>query len=126
MDSASRARTIAIAAAAALTLDQTSKTAALAVLQPHVPVDVAPFLALRMGFNTGVAFGMLASDANVFRWPLIVATLLILVPLTVTAMRANALERPSLSAIIGGATGNLTDRVWRGRVTDFLDVHVAG
>jgi signal peptidase II len=122
---ASRARAIFLTAGAALALDQASKSMALAALQPHVPVDVTPFLALRLGFNTGVSFGMLASDANTFRLPLIVLTLVIIVVLTVVAMQANVLERVALSAIIGGAAGNLADRVWRGRVTDFIDVHVA-
>lgn len=89
-------------------------------------MDVTPFLALRLGFNTGVSFGMFATDANTFRLPLIVLTLVIIVALSVMAMRASALERVALSAVIGGAAGNLTDRIWRGRVTDFIDLHVAG
>ncbi|ARQ01075.1 signal peptidase II [Pseudorhodoplanes sinuspersici] len=125
MMSASRARTIFLTAGAALALDQTSKSMALAALQPHVPVDVTPFFALSLGFNTGVSFGMLASDANTFRMPLIVLTLVIIVALAVMAMRATTLERVALSAIIGGAAGNLTDRIWRGRVTDFIDLFVA-
>ena len=122
----SRARTIFLTAGAALALDQASKYMALAALQPHVPMDVTPFLALRLGFNTGVSFGMFATDANTFRLPLIVLTLVIIVALSVMAMRASALERVALSAVIGGAAGNLTDRIWRGRVTDFIDLHVAG
>ena len=121
-----RARTIFLTAGAALALDQASKSMALAALQPHVPMDVTPFLALRLGFNTGVSFGMFATDANTFRLPLILLTLAIIVALSVMAMRASALERVALSAVIGGAAGNLTDRIWRGRVTDFIDLHVAG
>lgn len=124
--SASRARTIFLTAVAALALDQASKSTALAALQPHAPMDVTPFLALRLGFNTGVSFGMFATDANTFRLPLILLTLAIIVALSVMAMRASALERVALSAVIGGAAGNLTDRIWRGRVTDFIDLHVAG
>jgi len=120
-----RARTIFLTAGAALALDQASKSMALAALQPHVPMDVTPFLALRLGFNTGVSFGMFATDANTFRLPLILLTLVIIVVLSVMAMRASALERVALSAVIGGAAGNLTDRIWRGRVTDFIDLHVA-
>lgn len=126
MNIASRARTIFLIAGAALALDQASKSMALAALQPHLPVDVTPVFALRLGFNTGVSFGMLATDANTFRLPLIALTLVIIIALVVMAMRATALERVAFSAIIGGAAGNLVDRVWRGRVTDFIDVHVAG
>jgi signal peptidase II len=125
MNIASRARTIFLIAGAALALDQASKSMALAALQPRAPVDVTPFFALRLGFNTGVSFGMFANDANTFRLPLIVLTLVIIIALVVMAMRATALERVAFSAIIGGAAGNLVDRVWRGRVTDFIDVHVA-
>jgi signal peptidase II len=126
MKIASRALTILMTAAAALTLDQTSKSAALAALQPHVPVDVTPFLTLRLGFNTGVSFGMFATDSNTLRIPLILLTAAIVIALIVMAVRANTVERVALSAIIGGAAGNLTDRVLRGKVTDFIDVHVAG
>lgn len=121
-----RARTIFLTVGAALALDQTSKSMALAALQPHVPVDVMPLLALHLGFNTGVSFGMFATNANSFRMPLIMLTLVIVIALSAMAMRASALERVALSAIIGGAAGNLTDRIWRGRVTDFIDVHMAG
>lgn len=87
-----RARTIFLTAGAALALDQVSKSMALAALQPHVPMDVTPFLALRLGFNTGVSFGMFATDANTFRLPLILLTLVIIVALSVMAMRARRLN----------------------------------
>ncbi len=120
------ARTIFLIVGTALALDQATKTVALAALQPHVPVDVGPFLAMRLVFNTGVSFGLFATDANSFRIPLIVLTLFILFVLTMMAVQAGTRERAAIGAIMGGAGGNLVDRIWRGRVTDFIDLHVAG
>lgn len=119
-------RSICLGAGAVLALDQASKYLVLAWLRPNVYLDVIPFLSLRLGFNTGVSFGMFATDANTFRIPLIVVTLIIIAILIVVAMRSAPFERGAVSAIIGGAAGNLADRVFRGKVTDYIDIHVAG
>jgi signal peptidase II len=119
-------RSIFLVTGAVLSLDQTSKCMAIAWLRPNAPVDVIPFLSLRLGFNTGISFGMFATENNVFRLPLILLALLIIVVLAVVAQRSKPFDRHAMSAIIGGALGNLADRFFRGSVTDFIDVHAAG
>jgi signal peptidase II len=82
-------------------------------------------LALRLGYNTGISFGMFASDSATNRLVLIGVTALVTIVMLIYALRSrDGLERAGLAAVVGGAAGNLTDRILRGRVTDFIDVHI--
>ncbi len=111
----------------AITADTSSKAWAESALQPGQPVSVlGDFFQLILGYNTGVAFGMLANVG-------IVSTILpaiVIVGLSIWFFRAlRARELPQASAlalgfILGGALGNFLDRVADGRVTDFLDVGI--
>lgn len=121
-----RSGTVLLIAIVVLALDQISKCAALTLLNEHVPLDVAAMLALRLGYNTGISFGMFASDSATNRLVLIAVTALVTGLMLIYALRSrDKLERAGLAAIVGGAAGNLTDRIYRGRVTDFIDVHIA-
>lgn len=74
--------------------------------------------------NPGVSFGLFRADQDIVRWLLAAFSALVAVVLGVWAMRVN---RPLLAAalglIMGGAVGNLIDRVRWGTVVDFIDVH---
>lgn len=121
-----RSGTVLLIAIVVLALDQISKFAALALLKEYVPLDVAAMIALRLGYNTGISFGMFASETAANRLVLIAVTALVTVVMLIYALRSrDTLERAGLAAIVGGAAGNLTDRIYRGRVTDFIDFHIA-
>jgi signal peptidase II len=118
-----------IAAIVALVTDQTSKAWALEALWPpySAGITLLPVLNLRLGFNTGVTFGMFAESAAGAVW------LLVLVKLAVIAFLAHwlwrsalRLECAALGLIIGGALGNIADRLWIGAVVDFIDAHYGG
>jgi signal peptidase II len=80
---------------------------------------------LRLGYNTGISFGMFASDSATNRLVLIGVTALVTIVMLIYALRSrDGLERAGLAAVVGGAAGNLTDRILRCRVTDFIDVHI--
>ncbi|MFC7693690.1 signal peptidase II [Paeniroseomonas aquatica] len=86
-----------------------------------------PFLDLVLVHNRGVTFGLLASDHPAGRWLLILLTGTITVALLVWLRRAqNRTQAAALGLIIGGALGNLMDRLRHGAVTDFLDFHAQG
>lgn len=108
--------TIALAAAVAvLALDQISKAFARTHLAAEV-VELGPFLNLRLGLNTGVTFG---------RWALVAATSAVVVWLLVWMWReARVAVLIPLGLIVGGALGNIRDRLRYGAVTDFIDLHV--
>jgi signal peptidase II len=92
-------------------------------------IDVfPPFLNLRMAWNRGVNFGLFASDVNIMRWVL-VAVALAITAWVIWWMRQ---ERPgrwgliSAGLLVGGALGNVVDRVVYGAVADFLNMSCCG
>ncbi|MEO8811568.1 MAG: signal peptidase II [Caulobacteraceae bacterium] len=73
--------------------------------------------------NRGVSFGLFQSDAPWTRWALAAFSGVVAVALAVWARRAEKpLAAVAIGLIVGGATGNLIDRVRFGAVTDFIDV----
>jgi signal peptidase II len=113
--------------AAVIVLDQLSKWWALAVLHPGVPHPAIPgFLDWTLTFNPGAAFSFLAHGDGWQRWFFVVLALVISAVLVVwlarTARRDWRTALP-LALIVGGALGNLIDRLHAAQVTDFIDVH---
>ena len=93
----------------------------------HPPIEVTPFFNLVMVWNTGVSFGLFASDSEAGRWALIALACAISAGLawwvrTVTT----PLLAGSIGAVVGGAIGNVVDRLVYGAVADFFDVHAFG
>ncbi|MFZ6765268.1 signal peptidase II [Pseudoroseomonas sp. WGS1072] len=115
-------------AGVALLLDQVSKAWALAALwPPHLPYPVTPFFNLRLGFNTGVSFGMFAGGSAASAWVLSAVCTAVAAGLLVWMWRSRSRrEAAGLGLVTGGALGNIVDRIRQGAVTDFLDFHVAG
>jgi signal peptidase II len=89
---------------------------------------IAPFLTFRMGWNTGVNFGLFSHNADVMRWVLIAVALAISVWVWVWTRREAASKWVQISAglLIGGALGNVVDRVAYGAVADFLNMSCCG
>lgn len=116
-----------LAAVAALTIDQTTKYLALSSMAVGQRIPVAPIFDLRLGFNEGVSFGLLAEwFAGRPSAPIILA-LAIIAALAFWMFRTgDRWEGLGLGSVIGGALGNVADRIRLGAVADFLDFHVAG
>jgi signal peptidase II len=80
--------------------------------------------------NPGAAFGLLADADATLRIPFFLTVSAIAVTALTFFVRRIEDQRVlllvSLGTILGGALGNLTDRIWMGAVTDFLDFHVRG
>ena len=112
---------------AVIALDQASKALVLATLEPYVPHEVIPGLFnWTLAFNPGVAFSFLADQPGWQRWPLV------LLALGMSAMLSRWLAHTRrgdwrtalpLALMIGGALGNMIDRVLSGVVTDFVQVY---
>lgn len=106
-------------------LDQISKYFILN-LNPEQPIAITSFFNLTLLFNRGAAFSFLSSASgwqNIF-----FAVIAILVSLIVVRWLYQITEnrislKLSLSLILGGALGNLIDRIIRGNVIDFLDFY---
>ena len=105
----------------AFAADQVSKQIALEQFaNPARVVEVFSFFNLRLGFNSGISFGLFATDSP---YILISLTAVVIAILAWWAFRAqSAMEAAALGLIVGGALGNLIDRIRHGAVVDFLDV----
>lgn len=105
--------------------DQATKWLAETLLTPYVPVPVAPLLNLTLKYNTGAAFSFLAEAGGWQRWLFAALAIGVSAALVVWLLRLRSYERlmaAALALVIGGAVGNLIDRVLTGRVVDFIDV----
>lgn len=87
-----------------------------------------PYLNLTMAWNRGVNFGLFASDSQALRWGLIALAMLICIFVWLWALRERADARMQLATglLIGGALGNVVDRIRWGAVADFLNVTCCG
>jgi signal peptidase II len=111
-------------AAAVIAVDQLSKYWILEVfrLPERLQVEVLPFFWLSMVWNRGVSFGLLQAEADLARWGLALFSGMVALGLAFWARRVvRPLLAVALGLIIGGAIGNLIDRVRFGAVADFLD-----
>ena len=108
-------------------LDQLTKHIVLGVLEPYVPHVVIPgFFNWNLAFNTGAAFSFLADQQGWQRWlftALAVVVSAVLIVWLKRTPRADWRTALPLALVIGGALGNLIDRVRFGHVTDFIQVY---
>lgn len=89
---------------------------------PYI-IELLPVLNLRMAWNTGVSFSLFSDTGN--PWILIGLTGLITLWLARWLWTATtALGAAALALIVGGAIGNLIDRIRFGAVADFIDFHI--
>jgi signal peptidase II len=114
--------------AGVVVLDQLSKLWVLSAFNPGQSVEVTSFFNLVLVYNPGAAFSFLSDAAGWQRW-FFVALALAISAWLVTLIRFHRTERMmplAASLILGGALGNVIDRVLYGAVVDFLDAHAAG
>jgi signal peptidase II len=107
-------------------LDQITKQAITGWLEFGESVRVAPFFDLVLVYNPGAAFSFLSSASGWQRWFFVALALAISVWL-VLLIRRHAEERLmplTFALILGGAIGNVIDRVLHGAVIDFLYFHI--
>ncbi len=115
-------------AAAVLVLDLATKAIVQSALAPGERLPVVPFVDLVLVFNTGAAFSFLA-DASGWQRAFFIAVALGASLLIVHLLRRHAEERlfcAGLALILGGALGNLWDRIVLGHVVDFVLLHAYG
>ena len=112
---------------AVVALDQISKAMASSELIAYgPPVAVMPHVNLYLVYNSGAAFSLLAAAGGWQRWLLTIVAVLVVWFLVVWLGKLSAEQRLSAAAIalvIGGAIGNLIDRLLFGHVVDFIDLY---
>jgi len=115
-----------LAAVVIVVLDLWTKNIATQSLILYRPVELTSWLNLTLAHNYGAAFSFLSDAGGWQRWLFTGLASVVTVVLVVWLFRLPAREKltaAALGLIIGGAVGNLVDRVIHGYVVDFIDVY---
>lgn len=120
-----------IAAVVTFVVDQLSKLAVVQGLDliQRGEIDVfPPYLTFRMAWNQGINFGLLSHGSEIARWGLVVLALGISVWVVwwMRRERGNWKAEVSGGLLVGGALGNIVDRIAYGAVADFLNMSCCG
>ena len=108
-------------ALAVLALDQAAKWVALSLLVPNTTTPVVPFLSWTLACNTGAAFSLFQGFGTLIGLLAVVVAAYLVV--AIWRWRRSALEGLAYALVLGGAVGNLADRLLHGCVVDFVHVH---
>ncbi|MBY0136414.1 signal peptidase II [Paracoccus yeei] len=124
-------RAVLLTAGLVFLLDQVLKYLAVHVLDLDRvrEIDVLdPWLNLRMAWNQGMNFGLFSSETDVMRWVLIGIALAVCLWVAIWIGRAKPSRFAQVAAgmLIGGALGNVVDRLLYGAVADFLNMSLPG
>lgn len=116
-------------AAVVVALDLWTKSLATQMLQYGRPVEILPVLDFTLLHNRGAAFSFLSSAGGWQRWVFTIIALAVSIVLVVWTLQLKPHERwlsVTLPLILGGALGNLYDRLTLGYVVDFVHFHWQG
>lgn len=109
-------------------VDQATKygvTDILGLNESSLGRDITSFFTLRFVANRGVSLGLLHADTEAMRWGLVVLTAAIAIGVLVWMLREpNKQDQFALGLVLGGAVGNIIDRIRFGYVVDFADLHI--
>jgi len=113
-----------------IVLDQLSKLWIQNNLELRETIEILPVLQIYRTFNTGVAMSWFADSGTWPRWAFSILGLGVSIMLAVWLRKLQLATHRLLSAglalIIGGAIGNVIDRIYLGHVVDFIDAHWGG
>jgi signal peptidase II len=115
-------------AAVVVVLDQLSKAWVFrSLLAERMEIEVLPIFTLVKRYNTGISFSIFATDHATGPWVFaLLATVIALGLLIWLSQTADRLPAIGLALVVGGAVGNVIDRVREGAVMDFLLFHWKG
>jgi signal peptidase II len=124
-------RSLSLTALIIFVLDQLSKWAVVHQLNLYErgEVDVIPpYLNFRMAWNQGVNFGLFSNSADMMRWVLILVAVVISAWVVYWLYRENAGRWMMIAGglLVGGAIGNVLDRLAYGAVADFITMSCCG
>jgi signal peptidase II len=117
-----------LVSAVVVALDRTTKIGITSALAPGEGHDLLPFLKIVLVYNSGAAFSLLAEAGGWQRWFFTAVAVAISIGIVwmLRQGRNDRLASLALSLVLGGALGNLWDRLAMGRVVDFVVAHAGG
>lgn len=107
-------------------LDQVTKLWIMATFEEYEVLVIWPVFNLTLVYNTGAAFSFLSDAGGWQRGFFIAIGVVVSVVMVIWLSRLHAHERLTgygLALVLGGAVGNVIDRIWLGKVVDFLQWH---
>lgn len=124
-------RLVVLSATVTFLIDQITKFVVVQMLDLYSRQEILflpPWITFRMAWNEGINFGLLAHSSDLARWALIALAIAISVWVWAWVRREPHSRTVKISAglLIGGAMGNVLDRIIYGAVADFLNMSVPG
>ena len=107
-------------------LDRVSKTYVIYLNDKLLGIEIlsSKFLNIRLIWNEGIAFGLLSFNDKIIYNLLTFIIFIIILIIFFMVLKSYGLKKYSLLMILGGALGNVYDRIFYGAVPDFIDFHV--
>ena len=107
-------------------LDRVSKTYVIYLNDKLLGIEIlsSKFLNIRLIWNEGIAFGLLSFNDKIIYNLLTFIIFIIILIIFFMVLKSYGLKKYSLLIILGGALGNVFDRIFYGAVPDFIDFHV--
>ena len=81
------------------------------------------FINFDLVWNTGIGFGLLSFDSNLYYNLITILILVVIISLLIISLNSDNIDKITFSTIIGGALGNFYDRITFKAVPDFIDLH---
>ena len=107
-------------------LDRFSKSYVISQNEKNLSVDLftSKFLNISLIWNEGIAFGLLSFDESYFYNFLTILIIIIIIVIFFMILKSKGFKKYSFLMILGGALGNLYDRIFFKAVPDFIDFHI--
>tara|TARA_Y100001970_G_scaffold72958_1_gene92557 strand:- start:3499 stop:3993 length:495 start_codon:yes stop_codon:yes gene_type:complete len=120
---------VAVSSGSVLLIDFLSKNKIISIFKDGIveKIYVNEYLDFILVFNTGISYGLFSGGGDFQKWILISLSILIIIfLLSLIRNESTILSKLSISLIIGGALGNVLDRLSYGAVVDFISLHAKG
>ena len=107
-------------------LDRISKFYVILQIEKKISYDLfeSKFLNINLVWNDGIAFGLLSFDKDHLYNLLTILIIVLIIIIFFMILKSKGLKKYSLLMVLGGALGNLYDRIYFNAVPDFIDFHI--
>ena len=105
--------------------DRATKIYLINLQNSGIDIDfyISPFLNFYLVWNTGIGFGLIAMDANIYYHILTLIIVIVNIALIYFLIKFKAIYAYLIALVVGGSLGNLLDRIYYYAVPDFIDLH---
>ena len=105
-------------------LDRYTKITAINILESKKNIYINDYLNLDLVFNTGIGFGLLSFNENLYYNLVTILIIIVIIIIGFFTFKSKKREKLFFTFILGGAIGNVYDRITYKAVPDFIDLHI--